>query len=248
MSKGIGLRLTGLRRAFDDGVVALDGVDLVVEAGRFVALLGPSGCGKSTLLRLVAGLDTPSAGAVSLGGGDPRLAYVFQDPHLLPWRSVLRNVALPLELHGTPPAEREAAAREALEGVGLAEWGDHYPAQLSGGMRMRVSLARALVTQPRLLLLDEPFGALDELTRLRLDEQLRDLWRARGLTVLFVTHSISEATFLAERAVVFSPRPARVVLDLPIDLPEERPPAIRTSQAFSAIAEQLFGALREGGA
>lgn len=241
---GTALQLTDLRRAFDDGVVAVDGVELTVEEGQFVALLGPSGCGKSTLLRLIAGLDAPSGGRVELAG-DPQLAYVFQDPHLLPWRTVLRNVALPLELRGVPKPEAAAKAQDALAGVDLAEWGGHYPAQLSGGMRMRVSLARALVTEPRLLLLDEPFGALDELTRLRLDERLRALWRERGLTVLFVTHSISEAVLLAERALVFSPRPARVALDLEIELPADRGRAVRTSQAFAALTERLAQALEE---
>jgi NitT/TauT family transport system ATP-binding protein len=248
--QGVGLELRGVSRAFDDGVVTLDAVDLRVEPGQFVALLGPSGCGKSTLLRMVAGLDQPTAGTVALDLPDRRsgLAYVFQDPHLLPWRTVVRNVALPLELRGVDPAQREAAARAALAGVDLAEWADHYPAQLSGGMRMRVSLARALVTQPRLLLLDEPFAALDELTRLRLDEQLRGLWRDRGLTVLFVTHSITEAVYLAERAVVLSPRPARVVEDLPIDLPAARERALRHSAEFSAHTSRLFDVLEGAGA
>jgi len=244
---GTALQLTDLRRAFDDGVVAVDGVELTVEEGQFVALLGPSGCGKSTLLRLIAGLDAPSGGRVELVG-DPQLAYVFQDPHLLPWRTVLRNVALPLELRGVAKPEAAAKAQEALSGVDLAEWGEHYPAQLSGGMRMRVSLARALVTEPRLLLLDEPFGALDELTRLRLDERLRALWRERGLTVLFVTHSISEAVLLSERALVFSPRPARVALDVEIELPPDRGRAVRTSQPFAALTERLAQALEEASA
>ena len=247
---GVRLALQGLERRFDDGVVTLAGVDLEVPAGQFLALLGPSGCGKSTLLRLVAGLDAPSGGAIDLGLPDAPagLAYVFQDPHLLPWRSVLRNVALPLELRGVDRARREADAREVLAGVGLGDWADHYPAQLSGGMKMRVSLARALVTKPRLLLLDEPFAALDELTRLRLDEQLRELWQARRPTVLFVTHSISEAVYLAERAVVFSPRPATVAEDLPIDLPAERPRALRHDAAFSQLTRRLFDALEEAGA
>ncbi len=248
--KGIGLALSGLRREFDDGVVALDGIDLKVEPGQFVALLGPSGCGKSTLLRLVAGLDSASAGQVDLedeGASAGQVAYVFQDPHLLPWRTVLNNVALPLELRGVKAEERLEAARRALKGVELEEWADHFPAQLSGGMKMRVSLARALITEPRLLLLDEPFGALDELTRLRLDDQLRTLWAERRPTVLFVTHSISEAALLAERAIVLSPRPARVVADVSIDLPADRDPSIRTTQPFSAVSETLLHALQKAG-
>jgi NitT/TauT family transport system ATP-binding protein len=248
--QGIGLVLSGVRREFDDGVVAIDGIDVTVEPGEFVALLGPSGCGKSTLLRLVAGLDTPSAGRVELrdeGQGPGQVAYVFQDSHLLPWRTVLDNVALPLELGGVKASERADAARQALESVELGEWAEHFPAQLSGGMKMRVSLARALVTEPRLLLLDEPFGALDELTRLRLDDQLRTVWTQRRPTVLFVTHSISEAALLAERAIVLSGRPARVIADLPIDLPADRDPSIRTTVPFSAVSEELLQALQKAG-
>ncbi|RMG07947.1 MAG: ABC transporter ATP-binding protein [Planctomycetota bacterium] len=250
MVRGVGLSLRGLGRAFPGGVRALEGVHFAVEPGEFVALLGPSGCGKSTLLRLVAGLDRPTAGelAWSEPPGDGALAYVFQDPHLLPWRSVLRNVALPLELRGVARREREATARAALAEVDLADWAGAYPTELSGGMRMRASLARALVTRPRLLLLDEPFAALDELTRLRLDERLRALWREQRPTVLFVTHSISEAVFLAERALVLSPRPARVVADVAVDLPPERDRRIRVTPAFGEHAARLFDLLEEHGA
>jgi NitT/TauT family transport system ATP-binding protein len=245
---GLAVQLAGVRRVFDDGLVALEGVDLDVPAGQFVALLGPSGCGKSTLLRLVAGLDRPTAGIVEPEAVAPgQLAYVFQDPHLLPWRTVGDNVALPLELAAGASAGADAVA-SALAGVELAGWEGRYPAQLSGGMRMRVSLARALVTDPQLLLLDEPFGALDELTRLRLDERLRALWQERRPTVLFVTHSITEAVLLAERVVVLSPRPGRIVADLTLDLPAERTRASRTDPAFVACAERLFAALEEAGA
>ncbi|WP_437924122.1 ABC transporter ATP-binding protein [Sorangium sp. So ce291] len=269
-SGGVRVRLTGIRRVFpvlDDagralggggsGVVALDGVDLDIAPGAFVALLGPSGCGKSTLLRLVAGLDRADAGAAVVeaeegasGAGRARspIAYVFQDAHLLPWRSVLENAALPLELAGAPLEERHAAARAALVQVGLADAGARYPAELSGGMRMRVSLARAMVTRPRLLLLDEPFAALDELTRGRLDDQLRALWAELGMTVLFVTHSITEAAYLAERAVVLSPRPARIVADRALELPEERTAALRTEPAFAREVRALQEALERGGA
>jgi NitT/TauT family transport system ATP-binding protein len=175
------------------------------------------------------------------------IAYVFQDAHLLPWRRVLDNAALPLELANVPAAERRDAARAALEQVGLGESVERYPAELSGGMRMRVSLARALVTRPRLLLLDEPFGALDELTRNRLDDQLRALWLELGMTVLFVTHSISEAAYLAERAIVLSRRPARVCADRAIDLPRERDAALRLTPAFAREVRELQDALEQGG-
>ncbi|WP_437791854.1 ABC transporter ATP-binding protein [Sorangium sp. So ce693] len=272
-SGGVRVRLTGVRRVFpvlDDagrgprdgapGVIAIDGIDLDIAPGAFVALLGPSGCGKSTLLRLVAGLDRADTGAAVVeaeetqgggsgaGGARAPLAYVFQDAHLLPWRSVLENAALPLELAGAPLDERHAAARAALVQVGLADAGARYPAELSGGMRMRVSLARALVTRPRLLLLDEPFAALDELTRSRLDDELRALWAELGMTVLFVTHSITEAAYLAERAVVLSPRPARVVADRTLALPDERTAALRTEPAFAREVRALQEALESGGA
>lgn len=239
---------SGVRRVFPGGVAAVDGVDLTVERGSFVAFLGPSGCGKSTLLRLIAGLDEPTAGSITVGGetaGKRRvpIAFVFQDAHLLPWRSVLDNAALPLELAGTGRAERHEAARAVLADVGLADAAARIPAELSGGMRMRVSLARALVTRPRVLLLDEPFAALDELTRNRLDDRLRSLWRERETTVIFVTHSITEAAYLAERAVVFSRRPARVVADHALDLPPERAPALRGEAQFARQVRKLQEAL-----
>ena len=216
-SGGASIEISGVRRTFAGGLTAVQNLDLQIPAGQFTALLGPSGCGKSTLLRMIAGLDRPDAGTIQTR--TDKIAYVFQDAHLLPWRSVLRNVALPLELQGVAKPDRLAAARDAIAQVGLSDFSKHYPAQLSGGMRMRVSLARALVTEPDLLLLDEPFAALDEITRAHLDEQLRELWRSRAMTVIFVTHSITEAAFLAERAVVFTRRPARIVIDHPIDLP-----------------------------
>jgi NitT/TauT family transport system ATP-binding protein len=243
---GTRVRVRGARRTFAGGVEALAGVDLDVAPGELVALLGPSGCGKSTLLRLVAGLDRADGGSVESDVSS--VAFVFQDAQLLPWRTVLGNVALPLELTGVPPAARLAEARAAVEQVGLADAMDRRPAELSGGMRMRASLARALVTHPGLLLLDEPFAALDELTRQRLDDQLRALWIARGMTVLFVTHSITEAAYLAERAVVFSPRPARVVAERRIDLPRERSAATRADPAFVVETHILFEALERGGA
>jgi NitT/TauT family transport system ATP-binding protein len=220
------IRLAAVSKVFDNGVRALDAVDLRAERGEFVTLLGPSGCGKSTLLRIIAGLETPTSGQVTVGS--PRVGYVFQDAHLLPWRTVLANVALPLEL--MPPGASRPATRGAREGeaarvlgqVGLADALALYPAQLSGGMRMRVSLARALVTQPEILLLDEPFAALDEVIRHQLGDLLRGIWRERGLTVVFVTHAISEAARLSQRALVISRRPGRVLADRRIEGPPEQ--------------------------
>lgn len=250
---GAAVSLAAVRKVFPGGVTAVDGVSIDVPAGDFVALVGPSGCGKSTLLRIVAGLEGADGGRVEVDGrpvdGPPPgvpTAFVFQDPHLLPWRDLLSNVVLPLELLGVPRAEREARGREAIERVGLADAAGRLPGELSGGMRMRGSLARALVTRPRLLLLDEPFAALDEITRHRLDEELRSLWSSTGTTVLFVTHSLVEAAFLAQRAVVFSRRPARVVLDRPLALPAERTASLRGGAPFAAEIAALMAALEEG--
>jgi NitT/TauT family transport system ATP-binding protein len=248
--QGLHIGLHNVSKTFTAGnVEAVAPLSIEVPAGQFLAMLGPSGCGKSTLLRIIAGLETATSGDVTLADNAARhaVAFVFQDAHLLPWRTVLDNTALPLELRGIARAERRAAATEELNRVGLADALHRYPSQLSGGMRMRVSLARAMVTQPRLLLLDEPFAALDEITRQHLDVQLRQLWQDRRMTVLFVTHSIMEAAYLAERAIVFSARPARIVSDHMLALPQERPTALRGDPAFAAEMRLLFDAL-EGGA
>ncbi|MDC3961788.1 ABC transporter ATP-binding protein [Polyangium jinanense] len=249
-SGGVRVVVERARRVFAGSGVVLDGLDLDVAAGTFVALLGPSGCGKSTLLRLVAGLDQADGGSVRLvspdGATRPRIAYVFQDAHLLPWRDVLDNAALPLELSGVSREERREQALAALQQVGLGDAAARYPAELSGGMKMRVSLARALVTRPSILLLDEPFAALDELTRQRLDDQLRALWLDLGMTVLFVTHSNAEAAYLAERCIVFSRRPARILLDAPIDLPRERAASLRSDPRFARVLGPLQDALLAG--
>jgi len=251
---GLGLRLRGVTKVFEGGVEVLGGLDLDVSPGEFLALLGPSGSGKTTLLRCLAGIEGIDAGSLErldeevpgASGLHRDMAFVFQSPHLMPWRSVLRNVELPLELAGFDRNTRRAAAEEALEQVQLADAALRYPAQLSGGMAMRVSLARALVTKPRLLLMDEPFGALDELTRMTLDERLHELWAERRPTVVFVTHSCAEAAFLSQRAVVLSPRPARIALDHRVALPDERTPPLRSDPAFYEQTDHLFRALATG--
>ena len=258
---GVPVRVASVVRRFTSQAAApvdvLAGISLDVAASAFVALLGPSGCGKSTLLRLVAGLDAPDGGSIVVDGRTVRrreppdhVAFVFQEAHLLPWRTLVKNVQLPLELRGMPAGERRDRALNMLERVGLADAGDRYPSQLSGGMQLRGSLARALVTDPRLLLLDEPFAALDEITRQRLDGLIQDLWHERRFTALFVTHSLREAVFLAERAVMLSHRPAHIVADRAIDLPTDRDAALRASPAYNEQVERLYQDLliAEGGA
>ncbi len=221
-----------------------------------MTLLGPSGCGKTTLLNLIAGLISPTRGTLRWWGGDiagtggpgRRLAFVFQAPTLMPWARVAANVRLPLDLAGV---ERTAAARgaaAALELVGLTDFAQHFPRELSGGMQMRVSIARALATEPDLLLMDEPFGALDEFTRQRLDAELAALWAARGLTVVFVTHSIYEAVFLSTRVAVMGPRPGRVIADVAIDEPHPRGDAFRVSTAFAGHCQRLSALVGQAGA
>ncbi len=246
---GSSVTLRGVRQVFPGGVVAVEAMDLDVVAGEFLAILGPSGCGKSTLLRIIAGLDRPTEGTVTVQRPDAGrfdIAYVFQDAHLLPWRTVVSNAALPLELQGIERARRREVATEALVKVGLGDALERYPAQLSGGMRMRVSLARAMVTSPTLLLLDEPFAALDEITRQRLDEQLRELWQARRMTVIFVTHSTNEAVFLSERTVVLSKRPGRIVSDRQVKLSTQRTGELRATADFARETRHVYDALERG--
>jgi NitT/TauT family transport system ATP-binding protein len=243
---GVALDLTNVRRVFDD-LVVIESLDLRVEASEFLAILGPSGSGKSTLLRMIARLAEPDAGRITFHPDAERFqtAFVFQDAHLLPWRTVLDNAALPLELMGMGREQRYHRAHAALKQVSLLDAESRYPAQLSGGMKMRVSLARALVTEPRLLLLDEPFAALDEITRFRLDNQLRELWRLRAMTVVFVTHSISEAAFLANRAIVLSRRGGRIQLDRRLELPPERNDDLRTDPRLGREMKILLEAMEE---
>jgi NitT/TauT family transport system ATP-binding protein len=232
-------------------VTALDPIDLDIGRGEFLSLLGPSGCGKTTLLRIIAGLSEPSGGerrlVLALGErGAPargRIGFVFQDPTLMPWSTVLSNVLLPFRLAGrVGPAERERAATE-LRAVGLAGFERAYPRQLSGGMRMRVSIARALVTDPDLLLLDEPFAALDEITRIALNDDLLRLWEGRRATVVFVTHSVFESVYLSTRIAVMSARPGRIVANLEIDLPQPRERSLRTSPGYAAICAAVSAQL-----
>ena len=238
--------LAGVAKTYRNGTVALAPVDLVIGRGEFVALLGPSGCGKTTLLRLIAGLSTPSAGTVRREPDAAAPAFVFQSPTLMPWARVRANVRLPLELRRAGRDEADAAVQRALALVGLERFAGHFPRELSGGMQMRVSLARALATSPALLLMDEPFGALDEFTRQRLDDELLALWRARGVTVVFVTHSIVEAVYLATRIVVMGPRPGRVIATYDVAA-GERGDAWRASPAFADLHRRIAAEVNAAG-
>ena len=243
----------GVTKTFTKGnVTALQGIDLQIEAGEFVSLIGPSGCGKSTLLRLIAELVPPTSGTIAVNGKSAHQArldhdygMVFQDSVLFDWRTVAKNVQLPLEMLGWERAKRKERVDEMLRLVELQGFGDHYPWQLSGGMQMRVAIARALAFEPALLLMDEPFGALDEMTRERLNIELLELWRRLGSTIVFVTHSISEAVFLSTRVVVMSPRPGRIAGVVDIDLPQPRSFDTREDPRFfehvTAVRELLRG-------
>jgi NitT/TauT family transport system ATP-binding protein len=234
-------------KTYANGTVALDDISFDVSEGQFVSLVGPSGCGKSTLLRMVAGLGPITSGQILVEGLPPRrarqeksdTAFVFQDANLMPWRSVMGNVELPLELRGVGKAERRAGALQALEMVGLSEATKAYPRELSGGMRMRVSLARALAAHPRLLLMDEPFGALDEITRQRLNGELLRLCSLANWTVVFVTHNVFEAVYLSTRILVMSARPGRIIAEVPVPLPHPRVPEIRTDPEFTRIVREV---------
>lgn len=239
--------------AADTPVHALKDVDLQIEPGEFVSLIGPSGCGKTTLLRVIADLEPISAGSVLVNGVTPydaRLAraygYVFQAPALFPWRTVLANVMLPLQIQGRDKSTALKIAIEHLEQVGLKGFEKKYPWQLSGGMQQRVSIARALAFEPKLLMMDEPFGALDEITRDRLNEQLQQLWQRERRTVVFVTHSIAEAVYLSTRIVVMSPRPGRIVKVIPSTLPDERYLGLRDTPEFMALAHEVRESLADG--
>lgn len=241
----------GISKTFDGGIEAVRPFDLVFEAGRTTALVGPSGCGKSTILRMIAGLEEPSAGRIEIGGAAPSetrkaagLSIAFQDPSLLPWRTVRGNIELALRLARRPLARSAVDQLVAL--VGLDGFADTRPAALSGGMRQRAAIARALATEPQLLLLDEPFGAVDELTRHQLAQDLPRIWEARGTTAILVTHSVSEAVMLSDRILVLSPRPAEIVEDIPVDLARPRAPEIGLRPEFAAVVAQVSEALSRG--
>lgn len=238
--------LQEVSKKFSNGTLALQGITASIAAGEFVALLGPSGCGKSTLLRLLAGLEQPSAGAINWPGGAAKpgdIGFVFQDATLMPWASAAENVFLPLKLRGKDKAKTADAVQAALAQVGLADFTRAKPASLSGGMRMRVSIARALVSEPKLLLMDEPFAALDEFTRFKLQSDLREVWKRTGKTIVFVTHSIYEAAYLATRVLVMSPRPGRVSADLKSPVAESK--QRRVAADYTGFVKQLTETLRD---
>lgn len=246
-SPGAAVVARAVTKRFPEGLQAIGRLDLDAAPGEFIALVGPSGCGKSTFLRLVAGLAEPSDGELAVDGLSPRvsrarqrnLAYVLQDPTLLKWRRVAANVALPLQLRHWPGPRVEERVGAALDLVGLHDMAHLFPQQLSGGMRMRVSIARALAADPTLLLLDEPFGALDEITRQRLNEDLLGLWRERRFTCLFVTHSVLEAVYLSQKVLVLSSRPARVAAVHRVPFPHPRPSTLRTDPGFVALVQAV---------
>ena len=235
------LEIRALAKRFRQGVEALSGVELNVGRGEFLSILGPSGCGKSTLLRIVAGLTAPSAGdcRLSVDRAPGRIGFVFQDATLMPWSTVTGNVLLPFRIAGERGAAVRARALAAVRAVGLGGFEDAYPHQLSGGMRMRVSIARALVTDPDLLLLDEPFAALDEITRLQLNDDLLRLWAERRPTIIFVTHSVFESVYLSTRIAVMTARPGRIAVDVPIDLPQPRVRETRVSAEYGAVCQTM---------
>ena len=235
--------LRNVGKTFESGTVALDGFSLAVGDGEFVSLLGPSGCGKSTALRIIAGLSAPSAGAVEWPLGAGKIGFVFQEPTLMPWADVAANVRLPLKLSHIDEAQSRAAVTQALQRVGLSDFAQRYPRELSGGMKMRTSIARALAIEPRVLLMDEPFAALDEITRFKLNNDLLRLWQAVARTVIFVTHSVFESVYLSQRIVVMTPRPGRLFTDIAIPAPYPRDERFRTSADYAGYCRQVSEAL-----
>jgi NitT/TauT family transport system ATP-binding protein len=248
--------LRGVEKTFPNGTLALKGLDLEVRQGEFLSLLGPSGCGKSTALRIIAGLSAPTQGDVEWAAPavpqkESRIGFVFQEPTLMPWTTVFNNVRLPLKLADTTADNAATRVNAALERVGLEKFATAYPRELSGGMRMRVSIARALVTEPALLLMDEPFAALDEITRFKLNDDLLAMWQAMRTTVVFVTHSVFESVYLSNRIAVMAARPGRIVSELDVDAPYPRDRDFRTSAQYAALcrrtSEALSRAMAAGG-
>jgi len=238
------LALDNVSKTFPNGVLALDRVSFAVGKGEFVSLVGPSGCGKSTALRLIAGLTESTQGRVVWAGAPPPLGFVFQDAALMPWASVAKNVRLPLDLTRQDASTAEARVAAALDLVGLTKFASSYPRELSGGMRMRVSIARALAMEASVLLMDEPFAALDELTRDRLNDELRELWAAKNLTIVFVTHSVYESVYLSSRVIVMSPRPGRIVADIAMAEPKARDRDFRTTPIYGERCREVRIALQ----
>ncbi|CCE06859.1 putative ABC transporter, ATP-binding protein [Bradyrhizobium sp. STM 3843] len=241
--------LDGVTKIYDSGVMAVGPLDLDVARGEFISLLGPSGCGKSTVLRLIAGLAAPTSGSIAVAQSagvsrpDHRIGFVFQEPTLMPWTSVRENVGLPLKLAHRPAAEAQTKIDAALAQVGLSDFAERFPRELSGGMKMRVSLARALVTSPDILLMDEPFAALDEITRFRLNNDLLELWRSLRMTVIFVTHSVFESVYLSQRVLVMTARPGRLSAEIRVETEEPRGEAFRTSIAYADYCRRVSDAL-----
>jgi NitT/TauT family transport system ATP-binding protein len=243
--------LKGISKTFSNGTVALRDLSLDIGERQFVSLLGPSGCGKSTVLRIIAGLGDPTAGTVdwpssgydASGRPDREIGFVFQEPTLMPWATAFGNVWLPLRLRGVSKSSARDRVMEALQMVGLEKFAGSYPRELSGGMKMRVSIARALITRPKLLLMDEPFAALDEITRFKLNDDLLHLWETFGWTVVFVTHSVFESVYLSNRIVVMAARPGRIFADLPVDAPYPRDEDFRTSAAYNEYCRLTSDAL-----
>jgi NitT/TauT family transport system ATP-binding protein len=244
----IAIALHQVDKMYANGTVALQGIDLTVQRGEFVSLVGPSGCGKSSILRLIAGLAETTGGTIhwQIAEGDRELAYVFQDPALMPWATVVDNVHLPLKLKGQSLRASRSRIQEVLNLVELQGFEHSYPRQLSGGMKMRVSIARALVTHPNVLLMDEPFGALDEMTRSRLNTDLLELWERYHWTVIFVTHNIYEAVYLSNRVCVMAAQPGRMVAEMPIDEPHPRTENFRTSPRFNQYCRDILQCLAAG--
>jgi NitT/TauT family transport system ATP-binding protein len=238
------LSLAGIAKRFDNGLEAIARVDLDVAQGQFLSLVGPSGCGKSTALRIAAGLVKPTNGTVAWPQGRPQVGFVFQDPTLMPWATVAANIRLPLDLLHMKKSDADDRVARAIARVGLAGFENAYPRELSGGMKMRASIARAIAAQPKLLLMDEPFAALDELTRQALNDDLLKLAREDAMTVIFVTHSVFESAYLSSRVVVMTPRPGRIAADIPLSPPPERDVSYRLTQEFSDAAGKVSAALR----